>query len=621
MSRSTAKSKETCSIRLKFENKKGDLVHLTITSSYKGKPIGLDPDKRMPEYVVENSLENIRFVSSKECLDDYLPIEIYSGNDPQISPILLLEETTYDLLLTGHVESEFDFLTSNNTSVSLVKNQLGSKNEESLYRLLFKSYVGKGIFDVKINGEIISIPFEVRSKKINYITEYPVMLNDIAKFSTSLLLQQTSPLYTNLTISKSNDKTFYEDFLILEHLFFNMGLIEAYEQVKNNKNYRTTPTRNIIPTELSGHIDPADLFEMIRPDNLIEMDSGPIAGRFIPRDLIERSNIEDYDTPENRLVKDLILTVQRMIYSLIQESNTSTSDFIKNKLNEMRSSIDTISYDTWLKDVGDLEYVPYNSTVLQYKSGYSELFSMYQIVDLGAMFKQNEIRDLLKGHNIQLHRVYEYWCYTRLYRSLFKLSTNKPPFPWKRENKKWTLTIKSRKSISFEIKINNTILDVDLHYNKTFDLKHKKFMSYSLPLKPDFSIIVSNRSFSDRKFVINFDAKYKTKPKINLNYTNDELLYTDCWEFDVYKMHTYRDALIHSWGSYVLFPGKKEALYIKPIELLDTDISWKFKIPSVGAIPLIPGSDKDEQLDNKLSEILKDIANISYDEWTIDKNI
>ena len=37
----------------------------------------------------------------------------------------------------------------------------------------FKGYVGKGHFDVIINGSEISIPFEVRSKKIDYLKDYP----------------------------------------------------------------------------------------------------------------------------------------------------------------------------------------------------------------------------------------------------------------------------------------------------------------------------------------------------------------------------------------------------------------------------------------------------------------
>ncbi|MBQ8373568.1 MAG: hypothetical protein IJX35_04560, partial [Candidatus Methanomethylophilaceae archaeon] len=63
----------------------------------------------------------------------------------------------------------------------------------------------------------------------------------------------------------------------------------------------------------------------------------------------------------------------------------------------------------------DLGVIPFSSTVLQSRAGYSELFSIYQIVGLGVMFRQDDLEDLLRGQNNRVYQVYEYWCYTRLY--------------------------------------------------------------------------------------------------------------------------------------------------------------------------------------------------------------
>ena len=55
---------------------------------------------------------------------------------------------------------------------------------------------------------------------------------------------------------------------------------------------------------------------------------------------------------------------------------------------------------------------------------------------------------------------------------------------------------------------------------------------------------------------------------------------------DIYKMHTYKDSILKTEGSYVLYPGNVHKLFKE-----DSD----FIIPSVGAFPLAPGNGGDEE--------------------------
>jgi predicted component of viral defense system (DUF524 family) len=56
---------------------------------------------------------------------------------------------------------------------------------------------------------------------------------------------------------------------------------------------------------------------------------------------------------------------------------------------------------------------------------------------------------------------------------------------------------------------------------------------------------------------------------------------------DLYKAHSYRDALLGSRGAYVLFPaaGMENNVFVRS---RSADYRSKYKIPSVGAFPLTP---------------------------------
>ena len=52
---------------------------------------------RVPQYVdLENSV-NIETVEDKDDIDPLIGIQVYCGNDPYLSPILLSEETEYEI--------------------------------------------------------------------------------------------------------------------------------------------------------------------------------------------------------------------------------------------------------------------------------------------------------------------------------------------------------------------------------------------------------------------------------------------------------------------------------------------------------------------------------------------
>ena len=559
----------------------------------------------LPEYVIET--ENVRIVDDSRDLSGNVPMEFYAGGDPDLIPIMLLEETGYEILLKGHVDDAFPYLRDNSGGIALHRMRLNGSEDYSVFTLNFGGYVGKGWFDIVIGETRSSIPFEVRSKKISYLTEYPIMLSDISEFSSSLLLTVNSPLYREYGMERNDNDSLYGMFVLLDYIFSKRHVLEMYALVKANRRCELSQRSVVIPAGMSGFLDPSDIPSLVSADNLIPMENGPVSGLFAPAEVVEHTHEEDYDTPENRMVKDLVFSLQRMVAFLNNRMNCNISAYVRNRLSYMNSELDIVCSDPWLREVGDLTRIPFESTILQRDEGYSSLFGIYQILGMGAALRQDDEIGLLQAQNTPIYQIYEYWCYTRLYRSLFRLSSNKPEMKYEKDSEdRWIVTIRRNADVKFFIPVHSETVTAFLYYNQSFERTNGRFSSYSVRLRPDFTLIISK---GERIRIINFDAKYKAKPKTSDEIiTDDSKIDSDCWEYDIYKMHTYRDALMRSVGSYILYPGTAKKIYPKPSCREDWSRLNDLVIPSVGAIPLIPGSETDRELDDVLKTIIEEVA-------------
>lgn len=63
----------------------------------------------VPDYIDVEKTKNVPFVSDINSIDGYTPIMIYQNRADNLSPILLLEETEYEMILSGEVESALNY--------------------------------------------------------------------------------------------------------------------------------------------------------------------------------------------------------------------------------------------------------------------------------------------------------------------------------------------------------------------------------------------------------------------------------------------------------------------------------------------------------------------------------
>ena len=127
-------------------------------------------------------------------------------------------------------------------------------------------------------------------------------------------------------------------------------------------------------------------------------------------------------------------------------------------------------------------------------------------------------------------------------------------------------------------------MTVKLLYNKTFKRSDNYYNSYSVQLRPDYSLEVHA---NDKIYYIHFDAKYKI-------HTDSETFKNE----DIVKMHAYKDAIQNTIGAYVFYPGSKPKIF------------YENEFESVGAFGLIPGEEKFDGISDLICKLLENIGGI-----------
>jgi hypothetical protein len=561
-----------------------------------------------------------------------------------LSPLMLLEETRYDVMFetTLYVESDelvniFPTIQKDNTLKFSVFDGLNfdlSNDDEyrSIGILNFHSYVGKSFLDVEVNGmHSEPVPIEVRSKKIKYYDQYPQMIADLSEVASGLIYEMDSPLYQNLGFEQSKRETLYEDFMLLEYLFRPENFPCSYDYIVRNLYSNLVAYVEDVPSTFARNIGPSEMIDLIsRPEHLYHTNDPPNAwpdtmGGYVPDVISQRFYQENIDTPENRLLKYFLESLDKVINQLLISVNDNDG-YIKDQLLFYKQQVQDYLSDRWTAEVGRLDYLPLNSQVLQKKEGYRDLFKYFLNFELAFRLEWEEVEDKIKGYERKLSELYEYWCYFKIIKVLNKLSGKKLSYYdlYTLNKDKWSIKVKKgTKSVQhFIFQIDNQEIYTELMYNRLFS-NNTHFKSYSLPFRPDYTLLIE---FNSEHYFVHFDAKYRSEgevlafyehiPQEQLNEDDhnqaieNEIETRDLEEEtkrkfkygDLYKMHTYKDAILKTEGAYVLYPGDDCKIF---------KVNENEPIPSVGAFPLTPGKNgiEEEELTLFLKAVLKNIIN------------
>lgn len=554
-------------------------------------------------------------IDTKSIVDDYSPLQfVYSSDN-----IWFLEETEYQVLFESKFEDDKQIsvlFSISNMADNFFKKLRFSFADEELSKIAgilnFRSYVGKTFLDVKIDDTLSKrIPIEVKSKKMDYLNQYSAMIADLSQYLSALIFKYDSPLYQNFEVD-NNDRTIsYELFMLLEFLFRDENLPSICQYMFRNLYSKLETQIEEIPTSFASDFHPQNIMDVVsNPKNLIKSDNGTTFSNalngYLPETVNEITFYDSIDTNENRFFKYFLVYIQNIIEELLL---TSKKGYIQDQLLYFNEEVDSYLSNEIFRDISDLEYIPYNSQVLQKREGYRDIFNYFLMFETSFKLAWNELFDKFEGHEKRVSELYEYWCYFKIAKTLENISGQSIDYDnlFKLSSDGWSVMLKQgHQSMSnFNFYHDGHLIDIKFYYNLKFN-NNSFFESYSLAFKPDYTLLIE---IDGNTNYIHFDAKYRSQLELSPYYETIEQKDAEAdkrdeeeerkhiyKEGDIYKMHSYKDAILKTEGSYVLYPGNRSNIF------REND----YVIPSIGAFSLIPGDNavQDINLDSFIRKII-----------------
>lgn len=381
-----------------------------------------------------------------------------------------------------------------------------------------------------------------------------ILTDDITRISSQLNFSIKSP--TAFIVEESDEPT--NELFAYHYLRSNKErIIEAFETALRKIKRKLVVEEEWLRSDEVDEITPETLISIVQnPEYLAPAGEGVLIAErlngYAPTKVLNFQKYESFDTPENRFAKYFLGLLVEWSERVLETFGESSKCDIK-PIKELLEELEFIGSDPIWSDVGEMKMFPYTSQTLLKGDGYRELLELYrEFTSYIAFFD-----DLQKAiNNKDIAKLYEYWCFFRLVEDLGKIC----------EQKDLKIVIEPtgelHESDSKEEVYGEFNNGWRLYYNKRLTPKR---WSYSVTLRPDFSL------FKENKLIGVFDAKFKLdvvdEPEEieKLDEIDEEVQKTGNYTTwakleDIYKMHTYRDALGCKFAV-VVYPGQRSVFF------------------------------------------------------------
>lgn len=448
---------------------------------------------------------------------------------------------------------------------------------------------------------------ELRSGKFSE-TEFDEMLTDLARISGNLPYSAATevrlPYARELT---GEPDTLYHAYCYLKYALSarpppGERLLPALRSIVSRPHRRFDRESRLVPVEEARSLAPGSETELLsrltasEDDASLETLPGPIRRRFggaYPDRVRERVVRQTVDTQENRFVKTFLaqvaLTLRRVQEEFGEEGRSSAfAERVIRKCGDLLEELAPVSRRRLWREIGESRHLPIGSTVLQRRRGYRTVLKHFSglhgasTVPLDA----SNMRRMLETKDIAL--LYELWAFFDVVRAVISVLGE----PSEAARLRVTPTeVKAQRGLAVRWPGEPGVI---VTYNRWFGAGMRPG-SYSTGLRPDVTVEIGSE---EDRVVHLMDAKFRIR-------NGDDSL-VEIWSADsetqelerggtyrsadLYKMHTYRDAIRGVRTAWTLYPGSDFIFYPEdgsgPIRDADVVVPGA---SGVGAMPLVPG--------------------------------
>lgn len=553
--------------------------------------------------------------------DPLLDLRGDPSTDQSLEPLQLLEGAEY------RYELHLDQLPAG--PVTLEPKEFLSPDSNDWMAGRLRPGLSTGVLAVKVlagQRELGRANFEVRSRKLDYVTQYRWMLENVADDLAELLMERFAPTEQRFAVSPSVDaQTLYQRFTFLKSLFSGPTFEAALHQVMSDPHRawveETELRRPGQPVPMSSRV----AREVGRPGPRVPLPPGSLSVvPSLPEQLRVVRTEETLDTPENRFLKFVFLQWQEFVAqvegALLREGPAAP---VHRGLREVRAVLDRLdellASDLFF-DVGPLGQLPAGSQVLQKRAGYRDIYRAYLQSEAAARLTWDGGEDVYGAGQRDVAALYEYWVFLQLLKVMERLCGREfdrsQLFERRADGMGVGLKRGQARTLKGSVSRLGRQLRVELWFNRTFGHRTGDRSSWTRPMRPDYSILVrTDPAYGvDDEVWVHFDAKYRVEALVDLfgrdpaSEEEEKRLFDEeeapdlrltARRDDLLKMHAYRDAIRRSAGAYVIYPGtgNDEPPMRKFHELL----------PGLGAFALRPTQDGQQTGVDAIHKFLDDV--------------
>jgi predicted component of viral defense system (DUF524 family) len=561
--------------------------------------------------------------------------------------LVLFENTTYHWKLLGDLAETV----GGNQIESTLKAPSGRRKAEwrqtklknELLRGNFKVANYLGSAEIRI-CEWPPLRFEIQTRKFDFHGEYRAMVEEIADHCQQLLLEWDSPTSFNMTADpERRRRTLLEQFLFLRHVLGNDRLGLYLEEIGRRPHVALRTEREWRPVSLAN--SPRFASDPLRHSR--DWCRGAPATCFqvnglSPGELQHERRFESYDTPPNRFIKFALSAFSDVCEEVLRlfDDKRGTAWL---EAAGMRETLDLFLAQPFFADVSPMQRLPLENQTLQKREGYRDILRAWLMLETAAKLDWPGRDDAYDGTNRDAATLYEFWLYfamrrilnsrmgmVDLHRETEGAGETKPFLATSAKGERQVNLSQGEASISRYrwTSPEGEELGVHLFYNRTFSFDPSPMVAgtYSRQFRPDYTLVFFPAEYLEaakwdkaeeqaeaagRIGYLHFDAKFRIetiedafgeKGSDDLNEEHAETKATNTYKRgDLYKMHTYNDAIRRTAGSYVLYPGCKGEVR--------TDFPrYEEVVPGVGAFRMRPGDTTHrEECEKALSDFITDV--------------
>ena len=486
--------------------------------------------------------------------------------------------------------------------------------------------------------------FEVITEKIDYAHEYRAMVESIGKHCSQLILDWGLPTAVNIASDPSKPvQTLLEQFLFLRHVL-GPERLDLYLETLSRRPHSALQRERV--WQPAAFASPAafarDPLRFGRRWDEAASGEGMIAG-FVAQEILTERKYDSFDTPPNRFVKFALQTFrgicEDVIHATIRNPDTGQILVLNRERGaawqeamQMRDALDAFLAAPLFAEIGPLRRIPIESQALQKREGYREILHAWLMLEVAAQIDWPGRNDAYDGTNRNVATLYEFWLYFILI-DLFQkqlgmtwlrneASTESGPVPFccKRADGGMRINLKrgAESFCRFQWQQGDQSLLIHFYYNRQFREQPAILEdgSYSKSFRPDYTAVVLPGEYESKGrrqaeelaeaagtiSYLHFDAKYRIDQLKELFGAAEETEIDrkeakttgTVKNADLYKMHTYNEAIRRTVGSYVLYPGSDvRSSYQDSGENRNIYRRYHEIIPGIGAFALKPKAGSD----------------------------